>query len=150
MTKGKIKKKQKISFKLIRVELLESTIKHPQKQLPEKITFHFNINLEYRISLDRKFVFVVTSIIVSDENDQETLFGNITTSCNFEIQNLDDSIEKDNGKVDFPEEILHTLNSISISTTRGVMFSQFRGTFLHHAYLPLIDPKSLKQDKKTN
>lgn len=148
MTKGKTKKKQKISFQLKGVELLGVTLNQPPKQLPEKITYHFNIKLKYRINLDSKFVFVVTSINVSDENNKETLFGHITTSCNFEIQNLDDFVDREKKKANFPDEILYTLNSIAVSTTRGVMFSQFRGTFLHQAYLPLIDPKSFKADSK--
>jgi len=148
MTKGKTKKKQKISFQLKEVELLGATLNQPPKQLPEKITYHFNIKLEYRINLDSKFVFVVTSINVSDENYKETLFGHITTSCKFEIQNFDDFVDREKKKADFPDEILYTLNSIAVSTTRGVMFSQFRGTFLHQAHLPLIDPKSFKADSK--
>ena len=42
---------------------------------------------------------------------------------------------------------ISTLNSISISTTRGMMFSAFRGTFLHNAILPLIDPAFKEEDK---
>lgn len=148
MSKAKAKKKQKITFQFKGVELLESFIEHPQKQIPEKITYHFNLNVEYRINLDKKFVFVVTTINVSDQEDKDTLFGYITTSCNFEIQNLEDFVQKDKKKVDFPDDIFHTLNSIAISTTRGVMFSQFKGTFLHNAYLPLIDPKSFKMNTK--
>jgi uncharacterized protein YbbC (DUF1343 family) len=36
------------------------------------------------------------------------------------------------------------LNSISLSTTRGAMFSTFKGTFLHGAVLPIIDPKQFQ------
>jgi hypothetical protein len=36
------------------------------------------------------------------------------------------------------------LNRISISTTRGAMFSTFKGTFLHAAILPIVDPKNFK------
>jgi len=32
------------------------------------------------------------------------------------------------------------VNSIALSTTRGLLFAQFRGTPLHNTILPLIDP----------
>jgi hypothetical protein len=43
------------------------------------------------------------------------------------------------------EAFAETLNSISISTTRGVMFSELKGTILHHAFLPIIDVKALQK-----
>ncbi len=147
MTKEKTSKKQNIFFQIIGVELLGTTINHPQKQLPERINFHFKINLEYKINVDKKFVFVATFVTVSDKNDKETQLGTITTSCNFKISNLDEFMDKENNEVLFPDEILFMFNSISISTTRGIMFSQFKGTFLDHAYLPIIDPKSFKLNK---
>ena len=38
------------------------------------------------------------------------------------------------------------LNSISLSTLRGAMFNHFKGTFLHEAILPVIDPGSFKMN----
>ena len=147
MTKEKTKKKQEISFQIKGVELLNATFNQPLKQLPEIITFHFDIYIEHRINFDKKSVFVVTSIKVSDKNDKETQLGAITTSCNFEVANFDKFIDKEKKQVSFPDEIIFMLNSIAISTTRGIMFSQFKGTFLHTAYLPIIDPKSFKMSK---
>jgi hypothetical protein len=43
-----------------------------------------------------------------------------------------------------PSGIIDLLNSVSVSTVRGMMFSAFKGTFLHNAVLPVIDPKTFK------
>lgn len=51
-------------------------------------------------------------------------------------------------QVSFPDNILVTFNSISISTMRGLMFAQFKGTFLHNAILPIIDPGSFITNDK--
>lgn len=52
------------------------------------------------------------------------------------------------GIVTLPQDLADILNSISISTTRGLMFSAFKETFLHNAFLPIIDPKQFSQLKK--
>jgi hypothetical protein len=50
-------------------------------------------------------------------------------------------------EVKLPSDIIIAMNSISISTIRGIMFSTFKGTYLHNAFLPVIDPKSFNVDK---
>jgi len=42
--------------------------------------------------------------------------------------------------LELPEPLATTLNSVSISTTRGLMFAIFRGSFLRKAVLPVVDP----------
>lgn len=148
MKTAKTKHKQKMNFQLKGINLLEVSVKHPQKKLQEKITFHFNINIEHRINPDSRQIFVLTTVNVSDANEKGTLLGNVRTSCNFEIQNFNDFYDAEKKRAFLPEAIQHVLNSIAISTTRGVMFSQFRGTFLHNAYLPVIDPKSFRPELK--
>lgn len=53
-------------------------------------------------------------------------------SCTFNIKNIAE-INK------LPKKAFDTLNDIAISTVRGLMFSSFRGTFLHNAILPIVD-----------
>jgi hypothetical protein len=65
----------------------------------------------------------------------------------FEIPDLKEYVDPKNNIPKLPEEFLTTINSISISTVRGVMFSQFKGTFLHNAILPVVDPKSFISQK---
>jgi hypothetical protein len=38
-----------------------------------------------------------------------------------------------------PRVELLEINSISMDTLRGIMFSKFMGTYLHNAILPIID-----------
>ena len=61
----------------------------------------------------------------------------------FEVENFADFINEENGDVNLPEILSNSLNSITLSTVRGLMFSGFKGTFLHNAILPVIDPNSL-------
>ena len=71
--------------------------------------------------------------------DNETLLGSIKVGCSFKVENIEEYTDHDQQYVDFPMEMLTNLNAEAISTTHGVMFANFSGTFLHKAYLPLID-----------
>ena len=86
-------------------------------------------------------------ITVTNFNFHSEVLGALSVSCIFDIVNFEDviTVEAD-GKVNIPQRLIETLNIISISTTRGVMFSTFKGTFLHSAILPIIDPQQLNTD----
>jgi|ERR1035437_5928011 preprotein translocase subunit SecB len=135
-----IKEKQ-FSFQIKGIELLDVKLNYPKQPLSDQITFHFKIGLEQKISLENRLIIVITTIDVVHE-DTETRLASLQVSCIYEIANFEDFIIEGTQQVTIPDAILVTLNSVSISTVRGIMFSQFKGTFLHNAILPVVDPKA--------
>ncbi len=128
------------------IEILGSSI-NPPVQVDQNVNFNFNINLETKIVAPNKLIFVIVNIHVIAE-DQKTALGSMMVSCIFSIANFEEVVKLDSdNKLNIPDPLAETLNIISISTARGVMFSNFRGTHLHNAYLPIIDPKSFKPQK---
>ena len=136
-----------VSFQLKGIELLDFCFNHPKELIPAQIVFNFEIKIEHKILADNNFVAVVVSIDIYNDQRRDIKLGSIMVSCIFEIPELKDYIDPKNNAPMLPEEFLITINSISISTVRGVMFSQFRGTFLHSAILPVVDPKSFVSQK---
>ena len=141
-----MEKNKEIIFQLKGIELLDVQLNHPEKPLPPQTTFHFDINLEHRINAKNKLVIVVCFIKVVNE-DKSLMLGSIKASCIFEVANISDFIDTTQKQINFPENILTTFNSITISTVRGIMFAQFKGTFLHNAHLPVINPQSFTVNK---
>ncbi|MFN8258142.1 MAG: hypothetical protein U0W24_20805 [Bacteroidales bacterium] len=137
---------QNIEFQLKAIELIDVNLKHPAIPFNQPTLFHFNINIEHKINPDNNLVIVIAFINILHE-DKETNLGSLKSSCIFEIVNFNEFYNKETNQVSFPDNILVTLNSITISTVRGIMFSQFKGTFLHNAILPIIDPKSFTVNK---
>jgi hypothetical protein len=135
-----------VSFQLKGIELLDFCFNHPKKQIPAQMVFNFDIKLEHKIIADNNFIAVVVTIDINNDK-RDIRLGSIMVSCIFEIPELKEYIDRKNNAPKLPEEYLTTINSISISTVRGVMFSQFRGTFLHNAILPVVDPKSIVSQK---
>ena len=145
MTKVKEQKKN-MEFQVRGIEILDIELKNPEIQLPTEPVFHYNINVLHKINPENKLVFVIVEVNVLNE-DKQTLLGKIRVSNVFHVVNFDEfKGDKTDSTVSFPKEIIDVFNSIAISTTRGVMFTSFRGTFLHNAVLPVIDPKGFKQE----
>lgn len=133
-----------VELQIKAIELLNSSITLPANPNKPITNFNFNIEIESRIDEPKKRIFVIVHIEVKNE-DESIVLGSLSVSCIFEIANFSEVVKIEaGGKVSIPQELIDTINSIAISTTRGVMFSLFRGTFLHGAVLPIIDPKHFK------
>ena len=134
-----------IDLQLKSIELLKGSISLPSVPEVSLNNFNFNISLESKADATNKILFVIVSVEIRSE-DQNHVLGSLAVSCIYNIVNFDDvvKIEAD-GKLDIPQPLVEILNSISISTARGVMFSTFKGTFLHNAFLPIVDPRSFQQ-----
>jgi hypothetical protein len=106
--------------------------------------FNFNINIETKADAPNKLLFTINHIEILNENQSQVL-GGISVSCIFELKNFDELIKiESEGKLTLPPQLVDIINSISISTSRGVMFATFKGTPLHNAFLPIIDAKPFK------
>ena len=134
-----------IDFQLKSIELLKESIDLPSVPEISLTNFNFNISLETKADATSKLLFVIVSVEIRSE-DQNHLLGSLAVSCIYSVANFDEIIKIEaDGKLDIPQPLVEILNSTSISTTRGVMFSSFKGTFLHNAFLPIVDPRSFQQ-----
>lgn len=139
-----IHKEFTVDLQLKSIELLKSSITMPSTPEVSLTNFNFNINLESKADAANKILFVIVSVEIRSA-DQNHVLGSLAASCIYGIPNFDDVIKiEEGGKLNIPKGLAEILNSISISTIRGIMFSSFRGTFLHNAFLPIIDPQSFR------
>jgi hypothetical protein len=139
-------KSNDIKYKLKGIELLHAILNEPIKPLKEEIKFQFEVNVQHKLNVEKELLFVVCNIKIFDEIIDE-LFGSVTSSCIFEIQELSTLLGEEFNIKKLPEQLIVSLNSISISTTRGILFSHFRGTFLHNAILPIVHALGFKEMK---
>jgi hypothetical protein len=133
-----------VELKLKAIELLNSSLQLPVGQSEAITNFNFNINIESRADATNKLIFVIVHIGIKTD-DKSNILGALSVSCIFEIVNFEEVIKTEpDGKLNIPQPLIDRLNSISISTARGVMFSTFKGTFLHNAILPVIEQKQFQ------
>ncbi len=142
MPQAKINKSFSTEIKFTGIELLKSAINIPASQDIPLNNFNFNVNIESKGDAEKKLLFVIVNVEVKSF-DQKEILGSIITSCIYEIMKFRELVEiNSNGAMIINPQLVETLNAISISTTRGAMFTTFKGTYLHQAILPIIDPKS--------
>ncbi|WP_157963178.1 hypothetical protein [Algoriphagus litoralis] len=127
------------------MEILDSCLNAPSSPLPQNPKFQFDLAIEHRINLENNLVIVICKVGIRNES-KETLFGELRGSCIFFVEKLKDYFDTETNKLSLPDDFVVTLNSVTISSMRGLMFSFFRGTFLHQAVLPIIDPKSFEKN----
>ena len=139
---------QMVSFRIKDIELLEFSLNQPLEPLKNQTIFHFNLGLEQKINPEKKTVQVILKIEISQQ-DKELRLASFSAACTFEVVNLEEYIDKKTSQVNLPENILISFNSITISTVRGIMYSQFKGTFLQNAILPVIDTAALMRSNTT-
>lgn len=123
------------------IELLDFCLNYPKQQMPAQMVFNFDIKLEHKIPADNNLIAVVVTVDIKDESRTKDL-GSLMASCIYDVPDIKDYLDNKLKVPKFPDLFIRTVNSITISTVRGLMFSQFRGTFLQNALLPVIDPKS--------
>lgn len=141
---------KEFTFQITNIDLLEATLNPQIGSLEENQVFNYDINLEHKININEQVLIVVCRVIITSEN-QEEIFGKYKAGCIFKIDNLKDfTNQEDENKLDLPNNLVVTLNSISISTIRGMMASFYRGTYLHNAILPIINPTSFNNENAKN
>lgn len=129
------------------VELMRSQI-NPQPVNFSAKEFQFTVNVENRLEPVQKVAIIVTSVDVKSDNNPE-IHASLSSACIYGVDNFDEIFKKvDDEKYDTPDQVMFTLVSISLSTLRGILYEQFRGTYLHQAYLPIMDPKLFKANPK--
>lgn len=130
-------------FQLRAVELHELFLNKPAPGSPPFTNFNFTVNVESNADKDKKLLIALTKVKIKGDS-QTSEIGSLTCACIFSVANFEEVIAiRANGQVDLSPPFANTINSIAISTTRGVMFSELKGTFLHYAFLPVIDVKGL-------
>lgn len=126
------------------IEILSQSINLPQSNDFSLSGFTFDIGVEIKFEPTNKLIFVFVNIVIFNNEEKQLTLGSALVSNIFLIANYDDIIQTDeNGKITLPKDVIMLLNSMSLSTTRGVLFGIFKGTFLHNAILPIIDPKGI-------
>ena len=114
-----------MTFQVKGIEILETNLSSPENPINDDTVFGFNLQSNQSFNLDNELVIV---------------------SCLYYLKDLKSYANEENNSISLPEGMVVTLNSISISTVRGVMYGVFRGTFLDGAILPVVDPTGEKKE----
>jgi hypothetical protein len=134
------------AFQLRSIELHQLIVNRPAAGVPMPVNFNFDVQIQANVDAAQKVIINSATINVRGDNEQNSL-GSITCVCVFSVANFEEvvyTISETQSEID--DVFADTINSITISTARGMMASELRGTYLHFAFLPIIDVKGLKKN----
>lgn len=108
----------------------------PNQQVPQQ--FLFDIKVEAKVNAPMRLVMPHTYVGIRADNSTEYL-AQFTIACYFEIGDFENLIRlNDKKQYVVPRDLDFTLRGAALSTSRGVIFSELRGTYLHNTILPLV------------
>ena len=137
---------QTINFQLRGIEITELSITHPERQLPTECKYNFEINIQQRI-IGKENTIIVTPAVTVKLDEDNFICSTIKVNFIYQVENLEEFRKKDSEEFEIPELFNTTINSISLSTIRGIMYSHFKGTFLHNTILPIVNPGDFKKEE---
>lgn len=88
--------------------------------------------------------FLADFLIRAEEPNPIKLFGTVV-NCEFMLKDYEETIkQEEDGRVDFPNDLIITLLSVSYSTARGIIASLTAGTEYQNIFLPLVNIQEFK------
>lgn len=141
MTKSSLPKP--LTFKIKSIEIFESNLNKPNVPMNGAAVYQYDISLEQRINIEERLINVTCGIEIWTELRDQRL-AHIKSGFIYAVDNLESYWDKKTSKPNLPEDFRVSLNSVALSTSRGIMFSFLKGTYLHNAILPVVNPYSFK------
>jgi hypothetical protein len=140
--------KKSYQIKFVAIELISKSISDPPPNLKPQEAFNFNFGADLRVDPEKKIAASISmSNIVLVSNNTEV--ANFKIICVFELPDFENVFSKvSDTKYDTPIELEIILKSASVSTLRGVIASEVKGTYLQGTVLPLIDMDSLVRSQR--
>lgn len=128
------------SFKLHGIEQLSfSLAPQPAAATGERqVTYEFNIQQEQKTNVEKKLVIVFTTVKVMEPGNATPLAA-LTTACGFEISLFDTIFVKaSDEEYLIINETGSAVSRLATGITRGILYSQLRGSYLQDFILPLL------------
>lgn len=127
-----------INIRLHGIELISfGFIPRPLEGFEGK-NYNFKYNIDNSVDYQRKLIVSMVKVDVSEAGKELTL-ATIIVGCGVEVKNFDEVIKTTSGNLpDVPDNLDLVVRTVAISTTRGIMFAEFKGTYLHGAMLPIV------------
>jgi len=133
------------------IEIVSKSMTQPPKNGVGPV-FTFALHAETRVHVKRERLIEFVKMEVKgrpggeEEPEGELELATLSMSCLFSVEDFQKVIVKnEEGLYVIPPGIEATIRPITISTARGVLYSEFRGTYLNNAVLPIVDMHNTNQ-----
>lgn len=108
---------------------------------------HFSFDTQVQTIIDeiKKIVVVFVGVNIKKGAEPQPLCAKFLIAVGFIVDNFEISFDRnEQGQLVIPQDLDLMFKGVAISTMRGVIFSELRGTTIHRAILPVIMLDTLK------
>lgn len=137
-----------IGFQIRSIRVLEFSIHKSSTSVSEN--YHFNVRINHLFDSEHDIQIVRLSISISLSIEQPPL-TELTLECLYQLTNYRHWLaQQANERLIagvLPTGLAVTLNSISISTARGILYERLKESALQDIILPIIDPSALQVEQ---
>ncbi len=136
-------------IRFVAVQIISKSLSLPISGFNLNTEFNFESLSDIKVDKDQKFALSTTDVFIKEKISNEQV-ASFKTLCVFEFPDFEEVFTKiSDNQYDIPEELEILLKSTGLSTSRGIIFSELRGTYLHGAIMPLIDIATpIKENRK--
>ena len=137
-------KKKGIKYQIRGIEILSKQINAITAEfLNTEVSF--TLKIEFKVQAETKFVIPVIDVDTFDK-ESKFIFAKHKIAFFFEIEDFEKNILLNKEHIyNIPDELQAPLQALAVSTTRGLLFMEFKGTYLGNAILPVVDISSLSK-----
>jgi hypothetical protein len=136
-----------IQYRFIDIQIIMKTLQAPSR---EGITgiFHFDIRVDTKVKAENNLVIPFVEVKIRDGDNPDYL-ATFVIACLFDVKDFASHVNvNENGLHVVPPHLVTVLHQISISTARGIIYSELRGTYLNSAIMPVLLMNEFKEDGK--
>ncbi|MGN6418451.1 MAG: hypothetical protein ACTHMC_13235 [Pseudobacter sp.] len=133
---------EKFGFRIVNVDIVYKAMAPRPAEINGEL-YAFEVFAETSVHKDQQLVFTFVKTNIREENGTDVLAA-FTVVCVFSIADFEHKVilNKD-GLYEIDQSLENALKNFSIGTTRGVLWSELKGSYLHNVLLPVIDISTL-------
>jgi len=105
--------------------------------------YRYNINITHELDLQANMIIKDILIHLVTVKEPPATLAEVKVQFHFHIRDLQGKMKAwDNDRNQLLNE---WLDNVILATTRGIMYAEFRGTFLDKAILPITNPSNIRK-----
>lgn len=113
----------------------------------EGIEFNFDFRMEIKVNQSKELLIPLLNVWIKETN-KDAILADFFIACIFHVVDLNLVLTKQENSdfLNIPTHLDLTIKSAAVSTARGIIYSELRGTYLASAIMPLMDIKNFLPD----
>lgn len=133
-----------IEFRLVEIHIVSKTMNESPKEGQISLC-DFDLRIENTVMAEKNLVIPLVYLTIREEK-KPNILASFVVAYLFEIIDFEKHITLTKEKLYHIPELLNSIiHPVAISTTRGIAFSELRGTYLNNSILPIVFMNQLKQ-----